>query len=76
MRIVYVATLLLFINFSSTAQSFIHGPYLNKSIGMVLQFAGATSLHHLDQLQAGLYLLSIVDRKPGRMVQTSKIIKI
>lgn len=48
----------------------------DQSGRLVLQSAGATSLHHLDQLQAGLYFLSIVDKKSGRMLQTSKIIKI
>jgi hypothetical protein len=36
MRIVYLATLLLLICFSSPAQSFIQGPYLNKFIGLPL----------------------------------------
>lgn len=42
MKFLYFAIILLFISFSSPAQNFIHGPYLNKSIGhpLIADFTG------------------------------------
>ncbi|HEX5112086.1 MAG TPA: T9SS type A sorting domain-containing protein [Saprospiraceae bacterium] len=47
----------------------------DQSGRVVLHSTGTTSLDHLDQLQSGLYFLSIVNGNSGRILQTSKVIK-